>query len=125
MLKRQEEAGNGIVVLGSTGEGLALSLKEKKEIVNYTLKQSLQTPIMVGVGGFNLSETLNWLSWCEEQKNISSYLMPTPLYAKPGIKGQIAWFEALMNKVSKPCMLYNVPSRTGIKFNFEAASALS
>ncbi len=124
LLKRQESAGNGVVVLGSTGEGLALSDAEKKEIVKFSDGLNLSTPLMVGVGGFNLAETLEWLKYCEGFKNISSYLMPTPLYAKPGVQGQIQWFEALMNAVNKPCMLYNVPSRTGVKFHFEAAKEL-
>lgn len=35
LIKRQEEAGNGILIIGSTGEGLALSEEEKMEIVNF------------------------------------------------------------------------------------------
>ncbi len=124
LLKRQESAGNGNLILGSTGEGLALTDKEKREVVAFSDSLNLKTPLMVGVGGFNLPETLSFLEYCEGFKNVSSYLMPTPLYAKPGVQGQIAWFDALMSKVNKPCMLYNVPSRTGVKFHLDAAKEL-
>lgn len=118
LLKRQANAGNGIVLLGSTGEGLALSLNERQEVIRFACSQKLSTPLMAGVGGFNQKETLEWLSFCEEYP-LDAYLMVTPLYAKPGPVGQTQWFETLMNHVKKPCMLYNVPSRAGTVFAHE------
>ena len=112
LVQAQTKAGNGIVLFGSTGEGLALTLDEKKAILKNVLDMQSLPPIMVGVGGFHLSEQLSWLAFCETL-NISAYLMVVPLYAKPGPVGQTAWFEALLNKVTKPCMLYNVPTRVG------------
>ena len=50
--------------------------------------------------------------------------MVTPLYAKPGVQGQIQWFQELMNTVTKPVMLYNVPRRTGTSLQREALKIL-
>jgi 4-hydroxy-tetrahydrodipicolinate synthase len=113
LLKAQSEAQNGVLVLGSTGENLALSLAEKKEIVEFTVKQNLDIPVMVGVGGFHLPETKYWVEYLEKQ-NVDCYLLVTPLYAKPSIKGQTQWFKDLLDLSTRPCMLYNVPSRTGV-----------
>lgn len=121
LLRLQAEAGNGVVILGSTGEGLALSLEEKKKIVQKSLSYGLKTPVIAGVGGFDLNSVKEWLSFCEGTE-LDGYLMVCPLYAKPGAKGQTAWFRALLDSVKKPCMLYNVPSRTGVKL---APSVLS
>src|SRR5690606_30822499 len=49
----------------------------------------------------------------------------TPLYAKPGAKGQIQWFKTLMDAVSRPVMLYNVPGRTAVAMSLEAVGALN
>lgn len=110
----QEENNIGILILGSTGEALNLSLSEKKEIIKFVTNLNLKTPIMAGVGGHGLSETLEWLKFLETQ-NIGTYLMVTPLYAKPGVQGQTEWFKTLMDHSTRPCMLYNVPSRTGVQ----------
>lgn len=122
-LQLQSNTGCGVLLLGSTGEGLALSVEEKKEIIRFSCSLNLPTPIMVGVGGFNLNQTLDWLAFCEEQP-IDAYLMVVPMYAKPGPKGQEAWFHSLLDAVQRPCMLYNVPSRTGISLSREALEAL-
>ncbi|MBI9070723.1 MAG: 4-hydroxy-tetrahydrodipicolinate synthase [Melioribacteraceae bacterium] len=112
LLKRQEKAGNGILILGSTGENLSLSLEEKKNIVEFTLNQNLNVPVMCGVGGSNFNESKNWIEYLNTN-DLSAYLLVTPLYTKPGAVGQTEWFRILLNKAEKPCMLYNVPSRTG------------
>lgn len=124
LIHRQDEAGNGVLVLGSTGEGLALSLNDKKKVVETASSLNLDVPLMVGVGGFNLRKQLQWIKYCN-QFEIDSFLLVTPLYAKPDVKGQIQWFKALLNAAGKPCMLYNVPSRTGVKMHPDVISALT
>lgn len=113
LAKRQEKAGNGFLIIGSTGEGLALTAGEKKELVRFVSRLGLNVPVMVGVGGFNLGEQIDWIEYCNDL-DIHSFLLVTPLYAKPGMLGQAHWFEELMNHSTKPCMIYNVPSRTGV-----------
>lgn len=116
LIHKQDEAGNGVLILGSTGEGLALDLEDKKQVVKTASSLNLDVPIMVGVGGFNLQEQLEWIEFCHEFE-IESFLLVTPLYAKPNVKGQTAWFKTLLDAADKPCMIYNVPSRTGIKLD--------
>lgn len=111
--QRQNDAGNGILLLGSTGEGLALTANEQLAIVEFVTDLSLDVPIMVAVGGYNLSDQLEWITRCN-QLPIAAYLLGTPIYAKPGPVGQTQWFSALLEQSDYPCMLYNVPSRTGV-----------
>jgi 4-hydroxy-tetrahydrodipicolinate synthase len=116
--KIQAQAGNGILLLGSTGEGLALSNDEQFSIVEFICNlqenTSTKTPLMVAVGGYNLPEQIDWIKRCNKL-NIHSYLLGTPIYAKPGEVGQTAWFTALLDTAKFPCMLYNVPSRSGVE----------
>ncbi|HBQ58315.1 MAG TPA: 4-hydroxy-tetrahydrodipicolinate synthase, partial [Balneolaceae bacterium] len=44
LLRKQEEAGNGVLVLGSTGEGLNLNEEEKRGIVQFTNGLDLDVP---------------------------------------------------------------------------------
>ena len=119
----QVAAKNGILVLGSTGEALNLSENEKKNIFEYISAKNLPVPLMAGVGGINLNDTLSNLTFLETL-NYDCYLMVTPLYAKPGPEGQFQWFKKLMDAVTKPVMLYNIPGRTGVPLAFEAVDKL-
>lgn len=124
VIRDQEEAGNALVILGSTAEALNLKLEDKKKIVTEVVAMNPKTPIMVGVGGHQLEETLEWIKFLETQK-IHAYLMVTPLYAKPGSNGQYQWFKTLMDAVTRPVMLYNVPGRSAVEMSTEAVAKLS
>ena len=119
----QAEAGNALLLLGSTGEGLSLSTDEQLNIVEFVCDLQLNTPLMVAVGGYNLPEQVNWIHRCNEL-NIDSFLLGTPLYAKPGAVGQIQWFKALLDAAKFPCMLYNVPSRSGVEIPISTVQSL-
>lgn len=124
LIKEQVEAKNGILILGSTGEALNLSLDAKKEIVNFVTELNPVSPIMVGVGGHDLAAQKEWIKWLET-KNIQAYLMVTPIYSKPNDQGQYLWFKELMDAVTKPVMLYNVPGRAAKDLSLEAVRKLS
>ena len=109
----QNDAGNGILLLGSTGEGLALTSEQQLSIVEYVCQLGLSSPIMVAVGGYDLASQVRWIETCN-QLPIAAYLLGTPLYAKPGPVGQTQWFKQLLDSAKFPCMLYNVPSRSGV-----------
>jgi 4-hydroxy-tetrahydrodipicolinate synthase len=125
--KAHVQAGNGILLLGSTGEGLALTTDEQFSIVEFicNLQEtlSIKSPLMVAVGGYNLPEQISWINRCNEL-NIHSYLLGTPLYAKPGEAGQTQWFKALLDAAKFPCMLYNVPSRSGVEIPVATVQSL-
>lgn len=124
LIHRQNDAGNGVLILGSTGEGLALSAEDKKKVVQTASSLNIDVPIMVGVGGFNLQDQLEWIEYCH-QFDVDSFLLVTPLYAKPGPKGQVQWFKSLLDVAERSCMLYNVPSRTGTKMSPKVISELA
>jgi 4-hydroxy-tetrahydrodipicolinate synthase len=119
----QAAAGNGILLLGSTGEGLALSGDEQKQIVDCICQLNLDTPLMVAVGGYDLAAQLAWIEYCNALA-IDAYLLATPIYAKPGPVGQTMWFSQLLDAAHFPCMLYNVPSRAGVEIPLQTLEAL-
>ncbi len=123
LLKRQEASQNGILILGSTGEALLLSDKEKEEIINFVIDKQLQVPIMVGIPGTNTKSAMKWINYCNDLK-VDAFLLVTPVYTKPGRHGQYQWFHQLLEKSKKPCMLYNVPSRAGISLNKDTLNDL-
>ncbi|MDR3449822.1 MAG: 4-hydroxy-tetrahydrodipicolinate synthase [Alphaproteobacteria bacterium] len=123
LLKRQNAAGNGILILGSTGESLSLNEDEKKEIVRFTMAQKLSVPVMIGLPNINAAQTMGWIDFCRGQ-GADAYLAATPAYTKPGAEGQVGWFTHIFDAVDAPVMLYNVPSRTGASLSPAVLRAL-
>lgn len=123
LCREQDQAGNGILVLGSTAEALNLNTEEKNKIFEFIPTLNLSVPLMAGVGGINLESTTKDINYLNKL-NYDCYLLVTPLYAKPGEKGQTHWFHTLLEESTKPCMLYNVPGRTGCALNLQTVSSL-
>ncbi|AJI45403.1 4-hydroxy-tetrahydrodipicolinate synthase [Francisella tularensis] len=123
LLKTQEYYECGVLILGSTGEALSLDFDEQCEVVRFVTNLNLSVPIMVGVGGFQLAKQLQWIEFCQTQR-VDCFLVVTPLYTKPGAASQTGWFKAVLDKAERPCMLYNVPSRTGINLAEEVLTSL-
>lgn len=124
LIKRQEEAQNGILLLGSTGEALNMPLDAKKRLAEFVLAQKPSVPVMVGVGGAQLEEQKSWIHFCE-RLGADGFLLVTPYYSRPGAKGQIHWFSSLADETDKLCMLYNVPARTATRLSPEALKAVA
>lgn len=120
LIKHQE--GNGIFLLGSTGEGLSLTLKEKKQILEFVCDLKPSSPLLVGVGGFQLEEQLEWMRFCEKYP-IEGFVLVAPIYTRPGKLGQKRWFEKLLQGTKKPCMIYNT-SRSGALLHAEGILSL-
>ena len=123
LINTQVAARNGLLILGSTGEAFSLQDSEKKELVAFICNLKSNISLMVGLPNINLFQTLEWLEFCNSLP-IDAYFIATPAYTKPGIKGQIQWFSKIFEASTKPIMLYNIPSRTGIELFPEVISTL-
>lgn len=123
LLRAQDRAGNAITLLGSTGEGMNIDLAERRQIVEFALNLKLAVPLMVGVGGINLREQVEWIKYLN-RLDLDCYLLVVPLYAKPGVHGQYGWFKTLLDAADKPCALYNIPKRTAKSLEFETVAML-
>ncbi len=123
LLFSQEKAKNGVVLLGSTGESAALTLKERQEVISFVCSLDLDIPIVVGVPGHSLHEALSWMQFCHDFP-LDGFLLTSPIYSKPGVKGQIAWFTRLLEESLFPAILYNIPSRAGTPLYQETVKEL-
>ena len=124
LIRSQTSAGNALLLLGSTGESLAMNRDDKMRVLSIAFEENSSVPVMVGLGGINLPETLKWMEYLEKLP-IHAYLAVVPPYARPGSVGQQEWFHSLLEASSRPAMLYNVPSRTGAALSPHALSSLA
>jgi 4-hydroxy-tetrahydrodipicolinate synthase len=111
-----------IVTLGTTGESVTLTEKEKVEVFNFTVeKVNGRLPIVIGIGGNNTASVIEAFGKFDLTK-VVAILSVTPYYNKPTQEGLFQHYTALANVAPKPIILYNVPGRTGR--NMTAATSL-
>ena len=104
---------NALVAVGTTGESATLSPEERKKVISFTIDQVAgRIPVIAGTGTNNTQHAIDY-SVSASQAGADALLVVTPYYNKATQNGLIAHFTAIADKVDKPIILYNVPSRTG------------
>ena len=126
MIDMQIENGtDAIIVCGTTGEGSTLSLDEHVAVVKFCIdKVARRVPVIAGTGSNDTAFSVR-LSKEAEKLGADGLLLITPYYNKTSQKGLIAHFNAAANAVNIPCILYNVPGRTGMNILPETCFELS
>ena len=109
------EGTDAIVAVGTTGEAATPTEDEHIEVVAHTVKVvNHRIPVIAGTGS-NCTATAIDLSQRAEKAGADGLLLVTPYYNKATQKGLYAHYKAIADAVSIPCILYNVPGRTGMK----------
>lgn len=104
---------DAIVICGTTGESPTLDHEEHTECIRYTVKKVAgRVPVIAGTGSNDTRYAIQ-LSQQAQQDGADALLLVTPYYNKTSQTGLIAHYTAIANAVDLPCILYNVPSRTG------------
>ena len=112
---------DAIVAVGTTGEGSTLSDEEHKEAIRFCVERVAgRVPVIAGTGSNDVAYAIQLTEYACEV-GADAMLLVTPYYNKATQKGMIESFRAIADASTKPCILYNVPSRTGC--NLAPASA--
>lgn len=116
---------DAIVICGTTGESSTLSPEEHAECIRFTVeKVAKRVPVIAGAGSNDTAFAVS-LSREAEAFGADALLHVTPYYNKCSQRGLIAHFTYIADRVSIPIILYNVPSRTGLKIEPETYLELS
>ncbi len=104
---------DAIVVAGTTGEGSTLTDEEHKAVIKFAVDTVTgRVPVIAGTGSNDTTYAIELTKYACEV-GADAVLLITPYYNKATQNGMIASFESIANASTKPCILYNVPSRTG------------
>jgi 4-hydroxy-tetrahydrodipicolinate synthase len=114
----------GIVVLGTTGEGPSFSIAERKQVAEVALKDKHGLNIIVASGSSNFPDTLD-LSLHAEANGADGLLVVPPFYYKnPPAEGLRRYFSMLFDHVRVAINLYHIPQITGVPITHELLSSL-
>ncbi|MDD6490775.1 MAG: 4-hydroxy-tetrahydrodipicolinate synthase [Firmicutes bacterium] len=104
---------DAIIVCGTTGESSTLTHEEHLDVIKYCVeKVAGRIPVVAGTGS-NCTETAVYLSTEAEKYGVDGLLLVTPYYNKATQNGLYRHYKTIADSVKIPCILYNVPSRTG------------
>ena len=115
LVKSQIAAGvDALVACGTTGEKSTLKYDEHLKVIETVVNATKnKVPVIAGTGS---NDTVYSVELCNDAEKIGAdaFLMVTPYYNKASQDGIIAHYGYINDRVNKPIILYNVPSRTGV-----------
>ena len=104
---------DGIVVLGTTGEASTMTGAECEGVLECALKTAAgRIPVIAGSGS-NCTATMLEKSLRYQNMGANGLLIISPYYNKANEEGMYRHFSTVADAVETPCVLYNVPGRTG------------
>lgn len=116
---------DAIVTCGTTGESATLSNPEHCRIMSHTIDRvNGRVPVIAGTGSNDTAYALE-LSRAAAQMGADALLLVSPYYNKTSQSGLVKHFNHIAERVNIPCILYNVPSRTGCNIKPETYFTLS
>ena len=116
---------DAIVAVGTTGEGSTLSDAEHKEAIKFCVDRVAgRVPVIAGTGSNDTAYAIDLTRYACEV-GADAMLLVTPYYNKATQRGLYESFVAVADISSKPCIIYNVPSRTGCNLLPETMARLA
>lgn len=120
-----DSGSDGVVVVGTTGESPTLTHEEDVKLFA-AIKEAVgnKGAVIAGTGSNSTAETLMKTAQAE-QIGVDACLLVVPYYNKPTQEGLYQHFKKVAESTSLPCILYNIPGRTGVNLTADTTIELS
>ena len=116
---------DAILTLGTTGESSTMTHEEDDETLRCVIESARgRVPVIAGTGS-NCTETMLEKSLRAQRMGADGLLLITPYYNKANAEGMYRHFTTVADAVDIPCILYNVPGRTGCALSPAVVERLS
>lgn len=113
----EEQKSEALVVCGTTGESPTLTDEEKLRLFSFVRDRADgRCKIIAGTGTNSTRHSIH-LTREAEKIGVDGVLLVVPYYNKPNQEGLFQHFSAIAGSTSLPCILYNVPGRTGVSMS--------
>ena len=120
-----ENGTDAILALGTTGESSTMTHEEDDAVLQTVIAAAAgRVPVIAGTGS-NATQTMLEKSLRAQELGADGLLLITPYYNKGNGEGICRHFTAVADAVNIPCILYNVPGRTGCSISVENVERLA
>ena len=120
-----DSGSDGLVVTGTTGERPTLTDEEQLDLFT-AVREAIgkKATIIAGSGGNCTRESIA-MTAAAAKRGVDAALLVVPYYNKPTQEGMYQHFKSIAGSTKLPCILYNVPGRTGANLMPETVIRLS
>ena len=126
LVDRSIEGGvHGVVACGSTGEFSALTIDERRLVVETVVDQvARRVPVIAQTGATSTAEAIR-LSRHAQEVGADVVMAVAPYYEPLSIEETLTYLRAVAGSVDIPVMLYNLPVATGVDLDPDTVGALA
>jgi len=111
---------DGLVVTGTTGESPTLSDDERFALYEAAVDEvGDRATVIAGTGTYSTSHSVHLTARAHEL-GVHGFLVVTPYYNKPPVRGIVEHFKAIAAVSDRPIVVYNIPGR--VVLNLETAA---
>ena len=116
---------HGVVACGSTGEFSALTVDERRLVVETVVDQAAhRVPVIAQTGATSTAEAIRLCR--HAQAAGADVVMPVAPYYEPlSVDETLSYLRAVASSVDIPVMLYNLPVATGVDLHPDAVGGLA
>ncbi|HSK14864.1 MAG TPA: 4-hydroxy-tetrahydrodipicolinate synthase [Gaiellaceae bacterium] len=115
---------DGVVVAGTTGESPTLTDEERLGLFAAAVEAiGDRATVVAGTGTYSTAHSVH-LTGQAHELGVDGFLVVTPYYSKPPVRGIVEHFRAIAAATDRPIMVYNIPQRVVVNLEPEALAEL-
>ena len=120
-----DNGSDGLVVTGTTGESPTLSDSERFELYEAAVDEvGDRATVVAGTGTYSTEHSVH-LTERAHEIGVDGFLIVTPYYNKPPVRGIVEHFKAVAAVSDRPIVVYNIPGRVVLNLETEAIAELA
>ena len=120
-----ENGSDGLVVTGTTGESPTLSDEERFALYEAAVDEiGDRASVVAGTGTYSTEHSVH-LTERAHEIGVDGFLVVTPYYSKPPVRGIVEHFKAIAAVSDRPVVVYNIPGRVVLNLDTDAISQLA
>lgn len=120
-----ENGSDGLVVTGTTGESPTLSDDERFALYEAAVDEvGDRATVVAGTGTYSTAHSVHLTARAHEI-GVHGFLVVTPYYNKPPVRGIVEHFNAIAAVSDRPIIAYNIPGRVVLNLETEAIAELA
>jgi 4-hydroxy-tetrahydrodipicolinate synthase len=120
-----ENGSDGLVVTRTTGESPTLSDDERFALYEAAVDEiGDRATVVAGTGTYSTAHSVH-LTERAHDIGVDGFLVVTPYYSKPPVRGIVEHFRAIAAASDRPIVVYNIPQRVVVNIEPETIVELS
>ncbi len=122
---QMKAGGHGFYVAGGTGEGLLMTVDERKKLIEAVVDEVKgRVGVIAHIGAFQIGETLVLAEHATRAGVDAIAALPPGYFYQPDGPSQVKYYGAINEVTTVPLLVYNIPQRTGVKMTEDVFNQL-